>query len=241
MAALNFPRAAPIIISVKGTLRQAPGESRFRVSTDIVVFTVRRDTLEVLLCRQEDDSNERGAWALPGGFVADREPLDASARRALVAHTGLADIYLEQLFTFGQPERHPGPRVISVAYFALVPGDRLTGFEPGRAGGTWWDAARLPALYLDHEQIIDTARERLAAKLEYSTIAFQLMPDQFTLSELQGVYETIQDRPVDKRNFRKRVLALEHIQATDRKRRNGSHRPARLYRYTARDAIEILK
>lgn len=240
MAALNFPRPAPIIISVKGTLRQVSGEARFRVSTDIVVFTIRRDTLEVLLCRQESDSNERGAWALPGEFVADGEPLDASARRALAEHTGLEDVYLEQLFTFGQPERHPGPRVVSVAYFALVPADRLTGFEAGRTG-TWRDAARLPALYLDHEQIIDTARERLAAKLEYSTIAFQLMPDQFTLSELQGVYETIHDRPVDKRNFRKRVLALEHVQATDRKRRNGSHRPARLYRYTARDAIEILK
>lgn len=240
MAALNFPRAAPIIISVKGTLTQPPGEARFRVSTDIVVFTVRRDTLEVLLYRQDTASNERGAWALPGGFVADREPLDASARRALAEHTGLEDIYLEQLYTFGQPERHPGPRVISVAYFALVPEDRLTGFESG-CTGTWWDVARLPALYLDHEQIIGTARERLAAKLEYSTIAFQLMPDQFSLSELQGVYETVYGRLVDKRNFRKRVLALEHVQATDRKRRNGSHRPARLYRYTARDAIEILK
>ncbi|MDZ7842584.1 MAG: NUDIX domain-containing protein [Gammaproteobacteria bacterium] len=225
---------------MKDTLREVRDDARFRVSTDIVVFTVRRDRLEVLLCRQETASNERGVWSLPGGFVADGEPLDASARRALAEHTGLADIYLEQLFTFGQPERHPGPRVISVAYFALVPGDRLTGFDSGRTG-TWWDAARLPPLYLDHEQIIDTARERLAAKLEYSTIAFQLMPDRFTLSELQGVYETIYDRPVDKRNFRKRVLALEHVQATDHKRRNGFHRPARLYRYTARDAIEILK
>jgi 8-oxo-dGTP diphosphatase len=99
----------------------------------------------------------------------------------------------------------------------------------------------LPGLYLDHERIIRAARERLAAKLEYSTIAFQLMPEYFTLSELQQVYETICDRSIDKRNFRKRVLALEDVVPTERMRRNGSHRPARLYRYTARDAIHYLK
>lgn len=228
------------MVRVRDTLTEPAGAARFRVSTDVVVFTIRGDALEVLLRRRPPDAQDGTSWALPGGYASDGEPLDDSAQRVLEEQTGLTDVYLEQLYTFGQPDRHPGWRVVSVAYFALVPGERLAEFEPGR-WGAWWDAGRLPALFLDHERIVRTARERLAAKLEYSTIAFQLVPEYFTLSELQSVYETIYDRPVDKRNFRKRVLALEHVEATDRKRRNGSHRPARLYRYTARGAIQILK
>lgn len=237
---MNFPASGTIIVSVPDTLTESAGPARFRVSTDVVVFTIRDDTLEVLLRRREPETGNGTLWAVPGGYVADGEPLDDSAQRVLVKQTGLTDVYLEQLYTFGRPERHPGSRVISVAYFALVSDDQLAGFQSARHG-TWWNASRLPGLYLDHERIVRTARERLAAKLEYSTIAFQLMPEYFTLSELQSVYETIYDSPVDKRNFRKRVLALEHVEATDRKRRNGSHRPARLYRYTARDAVQILK
>jgi len=225
---------------VRDTLTEAVGDARFQVSTDVVIFTIRDETLQVLLRRRESETLDGTFWALPGEYVADLEPLDDCAQRALVEQTGLEDVYLEQLYTFGSPERHPGSRVISVGYFALVCGDRLGGVEPD-SGGTWWDAGRLPAMYLDHDRIVRAARDRLAAKLEYSTIAFQLMPEYFTLSELQSVYETVYGRPVDKRNFRKRVLALEHVEATERKRRNGSHRPARLYRYTARDAIQILK
>lgn len=230
----------PIIVRVRDTLTDPAAEARFRVSTDVVVFTIRRDTLQVLLRRREPDAPGGPIWMLPGEYVADCAPLDDSAQRALVQQTGLTEVYLEQLYTFGQPERHPGSRSIAVAYYALVSGDRLAGFESGRCGA-WWDAGGLPGLYLDHDRIVQAARERLAAKLEYSTIVFQLMPELFTLSELQCVYETILDRPVDKRNFRKRILALEHLQASDRKRRNGSHRPARLYRYMARDTIYNLK
>ena len=225
---------------MRDTLTEAVGDARFQVSTDVVIFTIRDESLQVLLRRRESETLDGTFWALPGEYFADLEPLDDCAQRALVEQTGLEDVYLEQLYTFGCPERHPGSRVISVAYFALVCGDRLGGVEPD-GGGTWWDAGRLPPMYLDHDRIVRAARDRLAAKLEYSTIAFQLMPEYFTLSELQSVYETVYGRPVDKRNFRKRVLALEHVEATERKRRNGSHRPARLYRYTARDAIQILK
>lgn len=237
---MNFPPRDAIIVSVRDTLTKSGGPARFRVSTDVVVFKIRDETLEVLLRPRQPEAGNGRLWAVPGGPVADGESLDDSAQRVLVEQTGLMDVYLEQLYTFGRPERHPGSRVISVAYFALVSDDRLAGFE-SREYGIWWNATRLPELYLDHDQIVWAARERLAAKLEYSTIAFQLMPEYFTLSELQSVYETIYGNPVDKRNFRKRVLALEHIEATDRKRRNGSHRPARLYRYTARDAVHILK
>jgi 8-oxo-dGTP diphosphatase len=237
---LKSRTAVPIIVGVKDTLSDCVGGTGFRVSTDIVVFAIRDDVLQVLLRRHDAQPPDGVAWALPGGYVADCEPLDDCAQRTLAAQTGLEDIYLEQLYTFGQPERHPGSRVISVAYYALVSGDILENPDSGSCG-SWWDTRRLPELYLDHGRIVRTARQRLAAKLEYSTIAFQLMPEFFTLSELQSVYETILGRPVDKRNFRKRVLSLEHVEPTDRKRRNGSHRPARLYRYTARDAIHFLK
>lgn len=235
-----FCFGVPIILRVNDTLTDSAGGARFRVSTDIVIFTIRDDVLQVLLRRRESATLDGMFWALPGGYVGDGQPLDECAQHALAEQTGLTDVYLEQLYTFGQPERHPGTRVVSVAYFALVSGDRLPDLESGRRG-TWWNAGRLPELYLDHERIVRVARERLEAKLEYSTIVFQFMPEYFTLSELQSVYESIHDRPLDKRNFRKRILALEHIEATDQKRRNGSHRPARLYRYTARDAIHFLK
>lgn len=240
MQPLIFRLRVPIILRVSDTLTDAADGTWCRVATDVVVFTLRDDRLQVLLRRREPVTDGGAEWALPGSLLIDGEPLHACAQRALATQTGLSDVYLEQLYTFGRPERHPGPREISVAYYALVAGDRLEDRESQR-GRAWWDAGRLPGLYLDHEHIVRTARERLSAKLEYSTIAFQLMPEYFTLSELQSVYEAIHDRPLDKRNFRKRVLTLEHIEPTDRKRRNGSHRPARLYRYRARDAIHILK
>lgn len=212
----------------------------FRVSTDIVIFKILGNTLRVLLRRWEQESSKRVLWALPGDYVNVSEPLEACATRALTAQTGIRDVFLEQLYSFGQPERNPASREISVAYYALVAGDRVGGGDSDEHG-KWWCVDALPELYLDHDHIVWAARERLAAKLEYSTIAFQLMPEHFTLSELQQVYEAVCEKPVDKRNFRKRVLALDHLEATEKKRRNGSHRPARLYRYTARDDIHYLK
>lgn len=206
----------------------------------MVIFAIRDDTLQVLLRCRDSHARAETVWALPGGYVREGESLDDCAGRTLAEQTGMRDVYLEQLYTFGEPGRHPVARSVSVAYYALVSVDRAEDVDAGR-GGEWCETGRLPALYLDHDRIIAAARDRLAAKLEYSTIAFQLMPEYFTLSELQQVYEAICDRAIDKRNFRKRVLAMEHVQATDKKRRNGSHRPARLYRYTARDAVQYLK
>lgn len=211
----------------------------FAVTADIVVFGMRGDALQVLL-RREADSRADALWALPGGRVAASEGVDVCAGRALGEQTGIRDVYVEQLYTFGQPDRQRACREISVAYFALVDGDRAAAQVP-RERVHWHAVEQLPALHLDHERIIQTARERLSAKLEYSTIAFQLMPEYFTLSELQQVYEAVHQVPIDKRNFRKRILALDHMEATEHKRCNGSHRPARLYRYTARDAIHYLK
>ena len=182
--------------------------------------------LSVLLCAPDRDG--RMPCALPGGTVACRESLEACASRTLAANTGLAEIYLEQLFTFGQLERDPRRRVIAVAHYALLPADRAAAL-PTDAGLEWFQVDGLPPLAFGHDAIVAQATRRLRAKLGYSTIALQLMPQAFTLSELQCVYESILGRPLDKRNFRKQVLGMECLLATGRKRRQGSHRPVMLY------------
>jgi len=212
------------------------------VSTDVVTFTIRDQGLKLLLV-QRADSGLEGRWALPGGPVYQDEDLDASARRTLREETG-ADVYLEQLYTFGRTGRIPLPheRAISVAYYALVPSAKLElkGAAEGAAVG-WFAFEDLPALAFDHAEIVAFAQQRLAAKLDYSTIALQFMPGEFTLSELQAVYETILGAPLDKRNFRKRVLALNCIEETDEVRRDGAHRPARLYRIKHPGKLEFTK
>lgn len=207
-----------------------------QVSADVVIFTILDDKLQVLLC----EGLCKDSVSLPGEFIRPSESLEDCAARALKEQTGITDVYLEQLYTFGQPDRYQNARAVSVAYYALIPFDRLhvKGIEKYLY---WHQVDELPDTYLDHAEIIQLARCRLQAKLEYSTIVFQFMPQLFTLSELQKTYEVVMGHEIDKRNFRKRVLALEHVKATNQTQRNGSHRPARLYQYTARDEIFYLK
>lgn len=211
------------------------------VSTDIVIFTLQDKQLKVLLIQRTNDPF-RDHWSLPGGFVEIDEDLEHAALRELEEETGVNGVYLEQLYTFGRPDRDPRERVISVAYYALVPADRVHIRAASDAKSVAWYACnQLPELAFDHAQIIATARKRLAAKLDYSTIALQFMPTQFTLGELQSVYEAIMNSPLDKRNFRKRVLAYESIVATGATRQNGKHRPARLYTLKTPGTIEFTK
>ncbi|MCG6860446.1 MAG: NUDIX hydrolase [Chromatiaceae bacterium] len=211
------------------------------VTTDVVLFTIRNVRLQLLLIRRKGEPF-KGDWALPGGFLDIDEDLEDCALRELEEETGVSGVYLEQLRTYGKPGRDPRERVISVAYFALTPSERLTVKAASDAAeAAWFPVAALPPLAFDHEEIIRAARERLVAKLDYSTIAFRLMPRTFTLSELQEVYEILLDAELDKRNFRKWALALEQIQATGEQCRRGSHRPARLYRLKHPDRIEFIK
>lgn len=199
------------------------------VTTDIVIFTIQDRQLKVLLIRRATPPYQ-DHWALPGGFVELDEDLEDCALRELREETGLTGVYLEQLYSFGAPGRDPRGRVITVAYYALAPVDRLSPRAASDAKEVaWFSANRLPTLAFDHARIMEMAQRRLAAKLEYSTIALNLMPARFTLSELQEVYEIIGGEKLDKRNFRKRVMAFDHIRETGEKRRNGNHRPARLY------------
>jgi 8-oxo-dGTP diphosphatase len=212
------------------------------VTTDVVVFTIRDGRLSILLVKRANPPHQ-GEWALPGGFLDIDEDLDACAARELAEETGISGVYLEQLYTFGATHRDPRERVISVTYYALVPQDALA--APRAAGDAadvgWYAFEELPRLAFDHAEIVTMAHHRLVAKLDYSTIAFQFMAETFTLGELQCVYEALLNQPLDKRNFRKRILSLDLIEETGKLRRTGKHRPAREYRAKHPKRVEIIK
>jgi 8-oxo-dGTP diphosphatase len=207
----------------------------------VVLFTIRDEALHLLLIRRAREPFA-GRWALPGGFLDIDEDLDRCAERELEEETGVRGLYLEQLCTFGRTGRDPRERVISVAYFALAPSDRIA-LRAGddAAEAAWFPVGDLPALAFDHADIIRAAQQRLIAKLDYSTIAFQFLPDTFTLAELQHLYEILVDAPIDKRNFRRWALALGQLEETGELRRCGKHRPARVYRLTERERVTYLK
>jgi 8-oxo-dGTP diphosphatase len=211
------------------------------ITSDVAIFTLRERRLELLLVKRANPPFQ-GCWALPGGFVRVDEDLEQAARRMLAEETGVRGVYLEQLYSFGRPDRDPRGRVISVAYYALIPSDKLELHAATDAEAVAWFALeQLPELAFDHHDIVAMAHRRLAAKLDYSTIAFQFMPEKFTLSDLQEVYEIILREEMDKRNFRKWVLALERIEDTNESRRDGAHRPAKLYRVKQRNEVEFIK
>jgi 8-oxo-dGTP diphosphatase len=211
------------------------------VTVDVVIFTIRDRRLKLLLIRRGADPY-RGKWALPGGFVQVGESIDEAARRELEEESGVTGVFLEQLYTFGEPKRDPRERVITVAHYALVPSDRLQLRAATDAEAVGWFALDdLPPLAFDHPEIVRIAHQRLVAKLDYSTLALAFMPKKFTLSELQHVYEIIRGEDIDKRNFRKWALALGHIEETSEERRGGVHRPARLYRAKHPGRVSIIK
>ncbi len=211
------------------------------VTTDIVIFTIQDEQLRLLLVRRAREPF-LGSWALPGGFVGIDEDLEACALRELEEETAVSGVYLEQLHTWGHPRRDPRERVISVAYYALIPSERLRVRAASKVDSVgWFGLDALPPLAFDHADFVRLAHKRLVAKLDYSTIAFQFMPGRFTLSELQNVYQIIRGERLDKRNFRKGVLALDRIEKTGEMRRNGKHRPATLYRLKFPSKVEIIK
>jgi len=211
------------------------------VTTDVVIFSIRDNCLKLLLIKRGGEPY-KGKWALPGGFIQLDESLDQCARRELREETGLDGVFLEQLYTFGEPQRDPRERVITVAYYALIPSEKLSLCAASDAEAVGWFAMdELPALAFDHSKIVEMAHERLIAKLDYSTIAFQFMTTEFTLTELQQVYEIILQADIDKRNFRKWVLAMEKVEETGEVKRDGPHRPAKLYRVKDPGKVDIIK
>ncbi len=210
------------------------------VTVDVVTFTLRDHDLKVLLIRRKHPPFA-GYWAIPGGFVQMDESLEAGALRELEEETGVCDVYIEQLYTFGQPNRDPRTRVITVAYFALVPASALPALQAGddAADAQWWSMYDLPPLAFDHVEILDYALTRLRYKLEYSAVGFELLPEKFTLSELQSTYEVILGEKLDRGNFRKKLHKAAVVEPT-RDYRNTGGRPARLYRFRD-DAVAEIK
>jgi 8-oxo-dGTP diphosphatase len=212
-------------------------ELRPAVSVDVVILTIFDDALRVLLVKRTHEPFQ-DMWALPGGFVRADESLEDAARRQLLEKTGVADIYLEQLYTFGDQGRDPRLRVITVAYYALVPVGMVPPFpqEGGGAVVAWWPVAAQPPLAFDHAGIVVYTLSRLRNKLDYTPVGVELLPERFTLSQLQRVYEMIMGKSVDKRNFRKKIRGKEWLERTEGTQRDGPHRPAQLFRFRPRTA-----
>ena len=206
------------------------------VALVVVIFTVQEGALRVLLIRRSAPPLE-GWWALPGGVFAGDEPLDAAAARRLVTETGLAEVYLEQLYTFsGLDAQRPA---MVVTYFALVDSSGVRLRQQREWPPSWHPVAALPELAFNNSDVIEYALERLRYKLEYTNVAYSLLPECFTLSQLQTIYESILDRALDKRNFRKWILARGILRPTGQTQAEGAHRPARLYTFTQREPVVV--
>jgi 8-oxo-dGTP diphosphatase len=214
---------------------------RGALTVDCVVFGLDDDELKVLLIKRAL-APFLNHWALPGGFVHVDETLEDAARRELHEETGLSDVYLEQLYTFGDLDRDPRERVISVAYYALV---KMSGYRvhaaTDAAEAAWFGVQDVPNLAFDHAKILQVALERLKRKLRYEPIGFELLPKRFTLTQLQHLYEIVLERSLDKRNFRKRVLAMDLLIETDEVEKDVAHRAARLFRFDERKYRRLAK
>ncbi|HZO23317.1 MAG TPA: NUDIX domain-containing protein [Steroidobacteraceae bacterium] len=209
------------------------------VAVDLVIFTLLNGQLQLLLIERGIEPY-RGAWALPGGFMRIDEDLVAAAQRELVEETGIGEAYLEQVGAFGQPKRDPRERVVSVAYFAILPAHKVALAAGSDAKAVAWHPySELPELAFDHASIVAAAKAKLAEKVNRTTVALEFLPPEFTLTELQQVFETIRGETLDKRNFRKWAGTLSYIKATGRLRRGGQHRPAALFKPAVKGAMPI--
>ncbi len=204
------------------------GTKTHEITVDVVIFTIKDGKLQVLLIKREHEPFA-GKWAIPGGFISMKEDLDQAALRVLKEKTNVENIYLEQLYTFGAPNRYPNARVITCAYFALIRYEDLLIEETQDL--RWHRVYELPALAFDHKEIIEYSLKRTRERLEMCPVAYQLLNEKFTLTEMQKAYELITNKELDKRNFRKKVLSTEGLIELDEFSKTSSKRPARLYMF----------
>jgi len=220
-------------------MKPHPAKQNIKLAVDNCIFTIIDNGLYILLIQMKK-APYQGMWALPGGLIKANENLDKAALRILKEETNVSDIYLEQLYTFGKTKRDPLGRVISVAYFALIPYEGLKiKTLPKYQAVKWWKYSALPNLAYDHNEIVKYAKKRLAWKIVYSNIVWSLLPKNFTLSQLQKVYEAILDKKLDKRNFIKKILSLDLIAKVGQKTVLGAYRPAELYKFKTKKPIML--
>ena len=211
------------------------------LTVDCVVFGIDDEDLKILLI-QRDLEPFAGKWALPGGFVRMDESLEEAARRELAEETELSNVFLEQLFTFGSPGRDPRGRVVTVAYYALVKlSDHKVKAATDARNAAWFAVDDVPPLAFDHDRILEVAYTRLKGKVRYQPIGFELLPPKFTLTQLQRMYEKVLDRPLDKRNFRKKVLSMGILQGLDEVETDVAHRAAQMFRFDKKAYDALVK
>ncbi len=207
------------------------------VAVDLLLFTISEGKLKVLLVKRGVEPF-KGGWALPGGFVRMNESIDDASKRELKEECGVEGVYLEQLYTFGEPNRDPRTRVISVAYYALANSEKWNlRAETDAEEAKLFEVGEIPHLSFDHQEIFDYGIKRLRSKLSYSNIAFGLLPDEFTLTNLQQVYEVILGKKMDKRNFRKWISNIGLLLPTGKMTKNTAHRPAKLYKFKKNQVV----
>ncbi len=203
---------------------------RFHVSVDCIIFAVNNDRLSVLLVKR-DFEPEKGKWSLIGGFVNDNESVDEAAKRVLRELTGIDNVFIRQIGAFGEIDRDPGARVVSVAYFALLNLKEVDEKVVNEYKAEWVDVNNLPQLGFDHPKMIEQALSVMRRKILTDALAFNLLPEYFTLTQLQTLVETVTGKELDKRNFRKRITEIPGVEQTDLIDKESSRRGARMYRY----------
>jgi len=212
-------------------------------TADCVIFGFHEGEIKVLLI-ERNEYPFKGWWALPGFFVEQTETIDDAVKRILFEHTGLRGIYMEQLYTFGDLKRHPQGRVITVAYYALLRLQEQSNLKPHSnyvRQAVWHSMNNLPDLAFDHKNIIERSIEKIRGKLKYSPIAFELLPEKFTLTQLQQVYEAIWGYKLDKRNFRKKMLKYDILKELGEKQKGVSYRAAMLYKFDKRKYAKVFQ
>lgn len=203
---------------------------RILVALDCIIFGFDRSGLKLLLIKR-DFEPEKGNWSLMGGFLKRDESLDDAADRILHQLTGLKNVYLEQLYGFGEVDRDPVERTVSIAYYALINIREHDKDLVEKYGASWFPIDELPDLIFDHDEMVEAAKSRLRYKASHQPVGFELLPEKFTLPELQILYEAIYDTKLDKRNFRRRILSMDVLIKTDEKRKGYSKKGAYLYQF----------
>ena len=202
------------------------------LAVDCIIFgyDIIEKELKLLLIKRSFEP-AKGQWSLSGGFVQDGESLDDAANRVLRSLTGLSDLYMEQLYTYGDCERDPGARVISTAYFSLIGIHEIDDEIKEKYGAHWRSISNLPDLIFDHRRMVDRALKELVEKVKVHPVGFELLPEKFTLVQLQNLYEAIYQKSIDKRNFRKKILSMNFLEKQDDKERETSKKGAWYYRF----------
>ena len=213
------------------TLNMELKKNQFYITADSVVFTILNKELKILLIKRKNPPF-KGEFALPGGFVELDESLEKAAKRELEEETGVKNIFLKKLHAFGEPDRDPRGRIVTIPYYALISGEKIKLHATTDAAlAKWHPVYSLPKLAFDHNKIIKDALSHLRFEMERTNIAFQIMPDKFTFPELKNAYEIILDKEFDKRNFRKKIRELAILKKLNETRMDGPHRPAELYSF----------